>query len=110
MTRRLSARMYRPSNRQLTGERFGRWLVCEPAERDGNMALRWWCVCDCGHRTRVHQSSLVTGISVSCGCLRDELSRARAPHLKVQRDVIGRFMRSSNKRREGLDELPRESG
>jgi len=37
----------------------------------------WWCRCACGAITRVHSYNLTGGTAKSCGCLRNEKSRAR---------------------------------
>jgi hypothetical protein len=57
----------------LTGKRFGRWVVVAYA---GNK--KWSCVCNCGALVDVHGSRLRRGESKSCGCRQRELSRDRA--------------------------------
>ena len=53
----------------LTGRKFGRWLVIERAHtRLGK--VRWLCDCDCGARHTVSATSLLRGTSKSCGCTR----------------------------------------
>lgn len=61
----------------LTGRRFGRWLVIKHTPRDeeekSGQSL-WQCRCDCGTtKDRVQYGGLVTGGTKSCGCLRREL-------------------------------------
>lgn len=56
----------------LTGMRFGRLLVVCRAENIGK-ATAWNCVCDCGKEKVISGSSLRSGESRSCGCLRKEL-------------------------------------
>ena len=51
------------------GERFGRLLVLTWPK--GN---RCACLCDCGRETTVWKTSLPTGNTRSCGCLRDEFA------------------------------------
>lgn len=55
----------------LSGMRFGKWLVEKEAEpsidKKGTKHKRWWCLCDCGCRHSVDQSRLITGRSKSCG-------------------------------------------
>ncbi len=56
----------------LTGQRFGRWLVLE---RGGQLwpQTTWRCRCDCGQvKDAVLYANLVSGQSRSCGCLRSE--------------------------------------
>lgn len=59
----------------LTGQRFNRWLVIERnMSYVGIGVSRWKCVCDCGKvKEAVMYTSLVRGMSQSCGCLRNEL-------------------------------------
>lgn len=57
----------------LTGRKFGKWLVIEEAEsrRYGKrQALRrfWKCRCECGVEREVLQSSLTNGNTQGCGC------------------------------------------
>lgn len=58
----------------LTGERFGRLTVVKRAESrilsNGKHVTRWLCKCDCGNETIVASSSLVTGLTKSCGCIK----------------------------------------
>ena len=57
----------------LTGIRFGRLLVIN-REYVGNRNPKWKCVCDCGKEHITTGSSLRSGDSKSCGCLRKELT------------------------------------
>lgn len=53
--------------RDLTGQRFGKVLVIEPAGI--YMRMMYWIVrCDCGNVKDIRGSSLVSGRSKSCGC------------------------------------------
>ena len=55
----------------LTGQRFGRWLVIERADnRNGN--TMWRCKCDCGTEKDVAAVNLRKGATLSCGCLLSE--------------------------------------
>ncbi len=53
----------------LTGQRFGRLTVLEPAENIGGRTA-WLCRCDCGQETAVKTCRLRSGRAVSCGCAR----------------------------------------
>lgn len=64
--------------RYLEGQRFERWLVLSEAGRDVNSRVIWNCVCDCGREKTLSSTSLVSGGSKSCGCLRDEKARQRS--------------------------------
>lgn len=66
-------------NRNLVGERYGRWTVLGPGvpyvSPDGRSFRTWQCRCDCGTEHVVSELSLVAGRSVSCGCYRVECLR-----------------------------------
>jgi hypothetical protein len=53
------------SAKDLTGVRFGRWLVLRRGERHRS----WRCRCECGTERDVWSISLKRGDSRSCGCL-----------------------------------------
>lgn len=59
----------------LTGRRFGKLVVEErvTAAEAGKESNRhfWKCKCDCGKTTYVDGSSLLNGVTKSCGCLRE---------------------------------------
>jgi hypothetical protein len=55
----------------LTGQRFGRLVVIEEAERRG-YTRRWNCKCDCGNSAVVDMGQLRSGKTKSCGCLNRE--------------------------------------
>ena len=57
-------------------QRYGRWTLLSQAT-EGRHA-KWLARCDCGKEKVVHLENLKRGKSVSCGCLRTELSVARA--------------------------------
>lgn len=52
----------------LKGQRFGRLVVIEEAERTGRKTY-WLCKCDCGSFVKVPTASLNNGHTKSCGCL-----------------------------------------
>lgn len=60
----------------LVGKKFGRLLVISQSDsRKGN---RYWkCSCNCGNTCYVKTSSLLRGVTRSCGCLAKELRTAR---------------------------------
>lgn len=60
----------------LTGQRFGRWIVLRRVPNIGNCHA-WLCVCDCGTKKVVQGSSLLRGLSKSCGCLKIELLKRK---------------------------------
>src|SRR5262245_21105077 len=62
--------MARHATLNLAGQTFGRWQVIARASPG------WWkCVCQCGNQAIVRQSSLRSGNTRSCGCLRREMRK-----------------------------------
>lgn len=74
----------------LTGQRFGRWTVMARAERKGANA-RWRCRCECGNEKDVYGNNLRRGVSVSCGCFRNE-QVSKAQRAKLEGQVFGRLL------------------
>lgn len=58
------------SAKDLTGRRFGRLTVLEPA--DGKDRKYWKCRCDCGKIIVCFKEYLCAGNTQSCGCLQEE--------------------------------------
>ena len=62
--------------KDLSGQRFGRWLVINRGKNrylpSGVYRATWDCVCDCGNRKDVPGADLVRGFSYSCGCYMKE--------------------------------------
>jgi hypothetical protein len=58
----------------LTGQRFGRWLVISA---DVVARRKWLCRCDCGNQKSVAGHTLTGMLSKSCGCARDEETSRR---------------------------------
>jgi len=55
-----------------TGNRYGRLIVTKEAGRARWGNVLWRCVCDCGNMVVIRGSSLRSGNTKSCGCLRQE--------------------------------------
>jgi len=55
----------------LTGRKFGRWVVIEQVENRGIYCC-WLCRCDCGVEKKVTSRALLSGDSTSCGCYQRE--------------------------------------
>lgn len=66
----------------MTGQRFGRLVVClfERTDRspNGTNHAVWSCICDCGSSVSVRRGPLVSGQTRSCGCLNNEARASRA--------------------------------
>ena len=54
----------------LTGRKFGRLTVLKLLPERKNGQLVWLCRCECGNTIEVRKSSLFSGKTRSCGCLR----------------------------------------
>lgn len=63
--------------KDITGQRFGRWVALGPIGRSPDNAIVWLCLCDCGRTVSVYGDSLRKGKSRSCGCLGKEKQATR---------------------------------
>ncbi len=61
----------------MVGSRFERWEVISFKGTDKARNLLWECRCDCGSIRFIRASTLKSGRSKSCGCLRDEKTTSR---------------------------------
>lgn len=60
----------------LTGQKFNRLLVIEPARtKSGKFA--WKCKCDCGNYTITQGTELKNGRTKSCGCYAKDFARTK---------------------------------
>lgn len=60
---------YEKSRNRLLGKRFGKLTVLQFVENKDYVNY-WRCKCDCGNETILPTSSLTTGNTKSCGCLK----------------------------------------
>jgi len=58
--------------RDLTGKKFGRLLVSGIDQSSQPKRIRYSCICDCGKPVVVQRNNLVSGNTMSCGCLQIE--------------------------------------
>jgi|SRR6185312_12463818 len=72
--------------KDLTGQKFGRWVVVRFSHAKGNAAY-WWCRCECEAHTEksVFGGDLKRGESTSCGCLSREERAARSTKHSLSR-------------------------
>lgn len=61
----------------LTGRYFERIKVVRIAGRNSSGSIVWECQCKCGNITKVRTADLMSGHTVSCGCLKNEKARQR---------------------------------
>lgn len=57
----------------LTGNRYGYLTVIKRVE-SSNKRTMWLCQCDCGNQKIIRGSSLKSGMTKSCGCMKNELN------------------------------------
>jgi hypothetical protein len=56
----------------ISGRKFGRWIVVSTAFSNRRGVIMWNCQCDCGTSRIVSGNQLRRGMSRSCGCLKIE--------------------------------------
>ena len=56
----------------LTGKRFGRLTVLDPAPDKNGVPGYWHCLGDCGKEVICYKENLCSGVTKSCGCLQAE--------------------------------------
>lgn len=84
----------------MVGQKIGRLIVIEQCESKNNKAM-WKCKCDCGNERIVSGQSLRKGMTMSCGCLRNEVRR-KAIYIhgmsqsKIHKTWRGLFQRCEN--------------
>lgn len=61
----------------ITGKRFGRYVVLRFAGKNKHNQSTWLCRCDCGREKVVQGLALKSGRTKSCGCLSAEKRRAK---------------------------------
>jgi len=62
----------RTAMKNLTGQRFGRLVALRPTEKRRGGSIVWECKCDCGNTVYPTSTSLCSGKTKSCGCLKKE--------------------------------------
>lgn len=69
----LSKELAAKTAKDLLGKKYGRLTV---VARNGskNKRVLWDCVCDCGNKITVSENALVSGNTLSCGCLQKSIA------------------------------------
>lgn len=78
-----------PAAKDLTGQKYGRLTAVERIPEHGK-TTRYKCRCDCGAELVVKSSSLATGNTSSCGCLKRETTRTRNSARNKDLEMIGK--------------------
>lgn len=87
---------------KMIGHRFGRLTVAAEAERRGYQRF-YFVRCDCGIEKQVSSNCLRTGVTKSCGCLRDQVKHGgyakgeRAPEIGSWQGMKDRCYKPSHK-------------
>lgn len=69
--------------KDLTGLRFGRLVaIRETKERSSDGNVMWLCRCDCGKEKTIKSGSLISGVTVSCGCYHTDRVSKENPKYK----------------------------
>ncbi len=73
--------------KDITNERFGKLVVINRAENKRRDAL-WLCKCDCGKFITVKTFNLNSGLTKSCGCLKNKNCHKKYNQYKITGDVV----------------------
>lgn len=77
----------------LTGIKFGRWIILKRVENTELGQARWLCKCECGNEGVRFTQQLKSGISKSCGCLKRELEnqpKKKNTYIEAHSYIIGK--------------------
>jgi hypothetical protein len=79
----------------LLGKRFGSRVVIEQAESgSGKM---WWCLCDCGKKSKIRASFLLAGRSKTCiSCIQVTHGKTNTPEYKAWQGMKDRCNNKQN--------------
>lgn len=79
------------AKKDIVGKKFGRLTVMRDEGKRKNSRIVWLCRCDCGELHEALSSSLMTGHTKSCGCLKDaRLIGRKFNKLKVIKELPAR--------------------
>ena len=91
----------------IIGRRYGKlrvqtYLGTRKRENRPGTVSWWGCLCDCGGQASVPKSSLISGLTTSCGCvLRSAIAesniRRRKPN-SAFKNLLGRYKRTARKK------------
>lgn len=66
---------HRENAQDLTGLTFGKLRVIKRVGTSNSRKAMWQCKCECGKRTIVRSSDLLSGNTKSCGCLHKNFAK-----------------------------------
>lgn len=64
--------------KDIKGQKFGRLTALESTDKRDNGYVVWQCICECDNETYVNIHNLVSGNTLSCGCLNSEIAKENA--------------------------------
>ena len=64
----------------ITGQRFGKLTAINKAIRANTKNSYYYCKCDCGNELEIARTSLVSGRTTSCGCIKQRLWQNETRH------------------------------
>lgn len=77
LNKELAAAWGKRSAKDITGNRYGKLVALNPTPQRQGRSIKWLCLCDCGNEILAVSSSLIRGITTSCGCKLKESISAR---------------------------------
>lgn len=82
----------------LTGKRFGRLVVIR-LSNIRNFSTYWLCKCNCGKEKEIIRSSLIRGLTNSCGCIRKETRKRKRTEygFTAKNTVYGKYKKGAEK-------------
>ena len=86
------------SRNDLTGQRFGKYVVIALSEPYKGRKDTWLCKCDCGNERIVYGFGLRNGRSTNCGCVRTKHGMSQSKLYRVYYLMCQRCHATYNKR------------
>lgn len=82
----------------IVGKRFGKLIVVKFNGKNNKGYLEWLCLCECGKEVAILSSSLIRGVSRSCGCgVIDSVTKHGKSYDPVYRSWESMVQRCTNK-------------
>lgn len=68
----------------IVGQKFGRLIVIERAEKNQWGNYKWLCKCICGKEKIISGGNLLKGNTQSCGCLQKDIASIYCSNFKLK--------------------------
>jgi len=93
-TKDLSKRSYQFID--LTGKRFGKWIVIDEAIGYKRRVIHWNCICDCGFKSTINSAHLRSNKTLGCKtCVPTSHGKSCSPEYRVFHDMHNRCKNQS---------------